>query len=132
MSKEKINDQKDKLDKLIIEMSNNRIELKEILDKTKKYRNSIETLVPKTNDFRYKTGNTKTLATEQIDSAMNIIKTELTIRKNIDDSIKTESDLRRRLIELLDDSDHKGSSINISELSKILEESNLLENVDIT
>lgn len=110
----------EKLNNLIEEISDNRKEYNDMVEKIKNYRNKIEEYIPESKDYRIKTGMKSTVASDKIDKALNIINTELNIRKNIETSVRTEYELRKRILE--HKTDDKGDKLTFSDIVKMIEE----------
>ena len=105
-------------DDLVNEMVDNRKKLSEILDKVTSFRNNIERLIPNSNEYK-----NRFIMEQKIKTVTEIIKSELEIRKQIDNSIKTEFDLRSKVKE-----SDKESDGDISKIISLLEGANFLEN----
>ncbi|MFN6992214.1 MAG: hypothetical protein ACK4MM_05785 [Fervidobacterium sp.] len=88
----------DRIDKLIEELSENREEMKEMLQDVITFRKRIDDLLPKKIDFR-----NKFIFEERMKAISNILDTELKIRKQIDDSIRSEISIRTKTVESMDD-----------------------------
>lgn len=77
--------------KLLGDLSNNRDELMDMLNDVKKFRSQIDKLLPEKVDFK-----NKWLLPERLKTVTEITRNELSIRQQIDTSIKTEIDIRRK------------------------------------
>jgi hypothetical protein len=107
------NKNQERLKALIEEIETNRNNSKELLVELKKARESIGAIIPKTIDFKNKyvlEGKLKTLAT--------LIGSELSVIKHIDDSSKTEFELRKKL----DNEDIELKDVSITMIAKALEQ----------
>lgn len=104
-----------KLETLIEELNKNRKESYDILDRITNFRNKIDTVLPTSSDFKY-----RKLLEDKMRLVTDIIKTELDVRKSIDNSIKMEADLSRKLEE--DYNEESGYNITNADIRKIIEE----------
>lgn len=95
---------------LINELVENRRELVDLLDKVKEVKNNIDKLVPTSSEFR-----NRYVLEQKIKTIVEIIKSELEIRKQIDNSIRSEFDLRKKAEKFEND------DFDISKLSMLLE-----------
>lgn len=121
----------DKLSKLIEEVSDNRKEYNEMVEKIKIYRSKIEEYIPETKDYRIRTGSKSTIASDKIDMALNIVNTELNVRKNIEASVRTEYELRKKLIEQSSNEENNKNKLSFQDIVKMIEEKeyvNILDN----
>jgi len=100
-------------EKLIDELVSNRKELSGILVKVREFRNSIEKLIPTSNEYK-----NRYILEQKIKTITEVIKSELEIRKQIDNSIKNEFDLRKKYLE-----DDDKDNIDLSKLAMLLEDS---------
>ena len=100
-----------KYDSLLVELRKNRSELSgDVFPKIIKFRENIDAILPDSKDFKNR------FALEQkMKSITYIINSELSIRKQIDDSIKLEFDLSRKT------SGEDTTEINISKLAEAIE-----------
>lgn len=81
---------------LISEVTKNRSGYKILLLKSNEFLESLNSLVPKETDYRNK-NLYNSIANEKTKSAMEVIKTQMDIRKNIEASAKTEFELRKKV-----------------------------------
>lgn len=98
---------------LIDEIRNNREGAKKMLDRIRSFSDKLDTLLPKSDDFR-----NKFFLENKMKTLSEIINAELSIVKFLDDSVKTEVDLRKKLNA---DEDKKGSNVSIIDLAKAVE-----------
>ncbi|MCK5018593.1 MAG: hypothetical protein KAS32_16150 [Candidatus Peribacteraceae bacterium] len=102
----------DKISKnLINEIEENRKALHEMIGDIKGFREKMEVLLPSKVDFKQ-----KWLLQERMKTMTEIIKSELAVRKQLDDSVKLESDLRRK-----DTIENETTSKDIKALAKAVE-----------
>lgn len=81
---------------LISEISDNRSGYKTLLNKSKEFLDGLDALVPKETDYRNK-NLYNSIANEKTKSAMEVLKTQIDIRKSIESSVKTEFELRKKV-----------------------------------
>lgn len=81
-----------KIDKLLEALSSNRSDLGDMINDVKEFRKSIDKLLPKKIDFR-----NRFLWEEKMKTISNVLSTELAIRKQVDDSIKNEINIRTKI-----------------------------------
>lgn len=100
-------------ERLIKELAENRKKLYNMISSVEGLRDKLEELLPQKIDFR-----SKWMIPERMKTVSEIIKNELSVRKQIDDSIKLESDLR------LKNSDSEDGLIteNIKTIAKAMEQ----------
>lgn len=79
------------LDKLLKELKDNRVDLHEMIDTISTFREKVDTLLPEKVEYRQ-----RHLMVERMKNVTEIIKSELAVRKQIDESIKLETDMRRK------------------------------------
>ena len=79
------------VNKLLTDLSDNRFELKGMLVDVKKFRTNIDKLLPEKMDFK-----NKWLMPERMKILTEVIRNELSIRQQIDSSLKIEIDIRRK------------------------------------
>ena len=104
-----------KYDSLIKELKVNRDSLREdVLPKIILFRTKLEALLPGSNDFKH-----RYLLEQKMKTVTEIVNSELSIRKQIDDSIKTEFDLVRK------SSGEDVSEISIAKLAEAMESLNV-------
>jgi len=77
--------------KLLKELKNNRKDLHTMIDTISSFRDKIDTLLPEQADYRK-----RHLMVERMKNVTEILKSELAVRKQIDESIKLETDMRRK------------------------------------
>jgi hypothetical protein len=88
-----LSDEKDEdLSPLLKELQENRLSLHGMLSELSKFRVHIDKLLPEKVDYR----NRYVLA-ERMKTVVQIIQSELAVRKQIDDSIKSEVDLKKKV-----------------------------------
>ena len=122
-------DEEDKISSLITELEDNRKALHGMIDIVINFRNKIDTLLPKNIDFK-----NRFVMEEKMKTVTQIISNELSIRKQIDDSIKTEADLLKKIVDGGDDS-VENKKEHIRDLAKAmqivkLKDDVVLENTD--
>ena len=86
-----IDEDKSKIFLLVDELSENREKLHSMLDDVAGFRKTLDDLLPKHVDYK-----SKWVIPERIKTVTEVIKSELAIRKQIDESVKTEVDIRRK------------------------------------
>lgn len=129
--------EKRKCQQLIEDLSSNRENLKSMLETIESFRNKLETYIPsgpKNEDgklnYRDKSYS-KFMMQENMKNVTLILNAELDVRKTIENSIKNEIDLRRKLhgLDKFESSDSKKESNfkNIREFSKKLKKSGNLQ-----
>lgn len=106
--------------KLINELTENRNRLRDdVLPKIINFRDQLDRLLPETKDFKNR------FAIEQkMKTLTEVISAELTVRKHMDDSIKTEFDLVRKA------SGEDASEMNISKIAEAIESMGGLTDID--
>lgn len=102
---------------LLKDIGNNRDELKNSLNTIKEFRTKIDELLPEKIDYRH-----KYVLEERVKTITEIIKTELSVRKQIDDSIKLELDLMRKNTD-----SNKTSAEMAQALAKIMDKKDMYE-----
>ena len=84
-------DSGDIYDSLIEEVRSNRKNSRDMLDKIKGYVEKIDMLLPTSNDIKH-----KFVLEEKIKTISNLINSQLSVVRAIDDSVKMEFDLRKK------------------------------------
>ena len=79
------------MDRLLKELEDNRIDLHSMIDTISEFREKVDTLLPDKVEYRQ-----RHLMVERMKNVTEIIKSELAVRKQIDESIKLETDMRRK------------------------------------
>lgn len=81
-----------KTDELLNQLEENRVSLGDMINDVKGFRRDIDKLLPKKLDFR-----NKYMWEEKMKTISTVLSTELAIRKQIDDNIKSEITIREKL-----------------------------------
>lgn len=102
----------EKLFSLLEELSENRSKLHNMLGDITEFRKAIDQLLPKRVDYK-----AKWVIPERIKTVTEVIKSELAIRKQIDESVKMEVELRKKA---KDEGDGRRST-DIKSLAKAVE-----------
>ena len=98
---------------LIEELRKRRLDSEELLEKVKKVADKIENIIPQNRDFR-----SRYLIENKMKIVSEILGVQLSILKHLDDSIRSEFDLRRKLLtQTAEDAD----SIAIDKLAEAIE-----------
>lgn len=87
-----------RIERLVDELGLNREEMKEMLKDVISFRKKIDDLLPKKIDFR-----NKFIFEERMKTISTVLDTELKIRKQIDESIRSEISIRTKNAESTDD-----------------------------
>ena len=98
-------------EQLLKELGDNRQSLHGMLDDLKTFRGKLEQLLPKQLDYR-----NKFMMEEKMKLVTNVISTELSIRKQIDDSLKNEITIRNKV----EDTDEGLSRSNLEQIVSAL------------
>ena len=85
------NQEETKVKTLLKELSDNREKLHDMLGDITGFRATLDKLLPKQVDYK-----SKWMIPERIRTVTEVIKSELAVRKQIDESVKTEIELRRK------------------------------------
>lgn len=102
---------------LLKDIGKNRDELTDSLNTIKEFRARIDELLPEKIDYRH-----KYILEERVKTIVEIIKAELSIRKQMDDSIKLELDLMRKNVDT-----NKSSGEMAQAIAKALDRKEMLE-----
>lgn len=97
---------------LIDELSQNRLVAREMLSRVKKVSQKIEVIFPQTVDYK-----SKFVLETKMKAIGDVMATELAIVKQIDDSVKTEFELRRKI----SGSEEDGSEVSLMQLADALD-----------
>lgn len=89
----------DKIDELLEDLAKNRASLHEMIDDVSEFKKKMTELLPKSLDFR-----NKFIWEEKMKTISTILGTELSIRKQIDDSLKSEIGIRTKIEDSGDES----------------------------
>ena len=84
-------DEETKVNSLLRELGDNRSKLHDMLDDISGFRKTLDDLLPKQVDYK-----SKWMIPERIKTVTEVIKSELAVRKQIDESVKVEIDIRRK------------------------------------
>lgn len=85
-----------KLDDLLEELKDNRVNLHDMLQDIVNFRNNLDVLLPGGKDKKFDFRDRHLLA-ERMKTVTEIIKGELAVRSQIDSSIKLETDMRNKI-----------------------------------
>ena len=107
---EELVDDSRQLSKLIKELRENRDGSKEMLTQIRTFRKKINFDIPKDTDFK-----NKFVVENKMSAISDLVSAELSVVKHLDDSIKTEFDLRRKL------GNDEGSGVGIDQIAAALE-----------
>jgi len=81
----------DRIDTLLEKLGNNRVSMEDMIKDVQSFRKKIEDILPKKIDFR-----NKFIWEEKMKTVSGVLATELSIRRQIDDSIRNEINIRTR------------------------------------
>lgn len=104
--------QEEKTKQLLAELGDNRTELHEMITDIKNFRKKLDILLPEKVDYK-----TKWLIPERMKTLTEIIRAELSVRGQIDDSIKLEIEIRRKSEEV----ESESKSQDIRNIAKAIE-----------
>ncbi len=113
-----------KLEKLLEEISENRDSLHEMVVDIQEFKKHMHTVLPDTKDFR-----NKFVWEEKMKNIASILGVELSIRKEIGDSLKDEITLRNKVLEGELDGDDDRSMV--AKLAKMIESGQIEVSDDI-
>jgi len=107
--------EENRIEKLINEVNKNREELQGMINDIKGFRQKLDELLPTKVDYK-----NRFILLERMKTVTQIIQAELSVRKQIDDSIKTEMDMRNKN-EFGDEIDRMSPAEKLAVVTKILE-----------